>query len=292
MKLKQILTLTTAILLFAALAGESMAQTILFSDDFERTTGSGDGNGNPAGTGNGASDWGTNNNALGGTNAAPYLTTASRSGGANQVTGVNPFDATLGSHGHLLNGGAVLGFSAAAASPLGFDVAFDFDRNTDSAVSPASGGFLAVGLGIGSASSIQGLSALSDTEIGILFQQAANGNAANANVIVAGDTANPVTSFDYLDPSAVHSVVLSIRPQAAGQYGAGSTIDYSLTVDGTPAVSTMSFVAAGGDVGLVSFSSNNFDQRYIDNLVITSVPEPGSIFLLLTGLGTLLVRKR
>ena len=265
---------------------------VLFSDSFERTTGSGNGNGNPAGDGNGMSDWGANDNALGGANSAAYVTTASRGGGANQVTGENQFDAALGSHGHLLNGGAKLGYSAAAESPLGFDVSFDFDRNTDPSVSPGAGGFLAVGLGVGDGSDLGGLSAVSDTEFGVLFQQANNGNAANGDVIVGGDIGNPVVGFDYLDPAAVHSVVLSVRPQVAGEYGAGSTIDVSVSVDGATLVSNQSFVAGGGDIGLVSFSSNNFDQRYIDNLVITAVPEPGSVSLLFVGFAALLLTRR
>ena len=286
-------TISLALVTLLYLVTVTSAQTVLFSDSFERTTGSGNGNGNPAGDGNGASDWGTNNNAFGGTNSATYLTTASRGGGANQVTGVNQFDANLGSHGHLLNGGVALGYSAAMDSPLGFDVAFDFDRNTDPDQNPSAGGFLAVGFGIGSASGLGGLSAVSDTELGFLFQQAANGNAANGSTIVAGDTGAPIAGFDYLDTAAAHSVIISIRPDTTGAYGTGSTINYSLSVDGS-VLDSSSFVAAGGDIGLVSFSSNNFEARHVDNLVITNVvPEPSGLSLLaLAILGMSFIRGR
>ncbi len=259
------------------------AQTVVFSDGFERTTGSGDGNGNPAGPGNGFSDWGTNGNPFGGTLSAAYLTSASRSGGANQVTGVNQFDATLGSHGHLLNGGAKMGVSVLSASPLGFDVSFDFDRNTDPAADPNAGGFLAVGLGIDPASTLGGLSSIEDTSLGVLFQQPANGNAANGSLVLFNDQANGMT-FDYLDPASVHSVFLSIRPQAAGAYGVGDVISYSLAVDGIPIFANETFVADGSDLGVVSFSSNQFTPRYVDNLVITAVvPEPGCLVMLVGG---------
>ncbi len=133
-----------------------------------------------------------------------------------------------------------MGTSILSASPLGFDVEFAFDRNTDPMADPNAGGFLAVGLGIDPASGLGGLSSIEDTSLGILFQQPNNGNAANGSIVLFNDQANGM-NFDYLDPAAVHSVMLSIRPQAAGAYGAGDVIGFSLSVDGTSILSNGSF---------------------------------------------------
>lgn len=272
-----------------------VSATILFSDDFEgRTTGSGNGNGNPAGTGNGDSDWGTNNNNLGGSNSAPYVVLdPTPTGGAQQVVGLNQFDAGLGNHGHLLNGGVITGYSASADAPLGFTVSFTFDRNTDPAANASAGGFLAVGVGSNAtASSLGGLSAINQTELGILFQQPNAGNAANGEVHIN----NVLTSnFDYLDPAAPHDVELLIKPQVPGAYNtAGDLIDYRVTVDGN-VLATGSFAnsgTSGRDVGIVGFSSNNFAQRYVDDLVIAAIPEPATCLLFAMGGVAVLFRRR
>ena len=255
----------------------SFSQTVLYSDSFERVTGSGDGNGNPGGEGNGDSFWGENDNALGGTIVGEYITTESRDGGANQVTGPNQFDETLGSHGHLLNGGVLFEENIRADAPLGFDIEFDFDRNTNPEANPEAGGFLAVGLGIDEFLGLGGLSGVLESTFGVLFQQAANGNAANGNVFVNGIVQENF-NFDYLDPAASHSVRLGIRPESNDAYDAGDVINFALIVDGATLVSD-SFTFEEelfGDLGDIGFSSNNFDARHIDNLVVSANSDPFS----------------
>lgn len=293
--MKRHLCFAVAILVATALTVSQVQATVLFSDDFEgRTTGSGDGNGNPAGAGNGDSDWGTNNNNLGGSNSAPYVVLdPTPTGGAQQVVGLNQFEALLGNHGHLLNGGVITGYSAAADAPNGFSVAFRFDRNTDPNANASAGGYLAVGVGSdATAGGLGGASAISKTELGVLFQQGANGNAANANVLIDNVA---TTSFDYLDPAAAHDVLLQIAPQVAGAYNtAGDLIDYRVSVDGN-VLATGTFAHSGKpgrDTGIVAFSSNNFAQRYVDNLVISAIPEPTSCLLLAAGSVALLARRR
>lgn len=251
-----------------------LAQTILFSDSFERETGSGDGNGNPDGEGFGDSFWGENDNAFGGTITGEYLTSDSRDGGANQVTGPNQFDESLGSHGHLLNGGVLFEENIRDEAPLGFDIEFEFDRNTNPEADPTTGGFFAVGLGIDDRLGLGGVSAVLESTFGILFQQAANGNAANGNVFVNG-VVQESFNFDYLDPAAMHSVKLSVRPESEDGYDAGETIGFSLVVNDATLVSD-SFTFEEeifGDLGDIGFSSNNFVARHIDNLIVSANSE-------------------
>ncbi len=292
------LALSLAVLASAASTATAATSVILFSDDFEgRVTGSGDGNGNPAGAGNGSSSWGTNNNNLGGTNTAAYITSPSAAlgGGANQVVGSNTFSSPFGNQGHLISGSSVVGYQNwLSSAPDGFEVEFRFDRNTD----PAStgGGFLAVGLGVNSLDPVDlGPSAsIARTNFGLLFQQANAGNAANASTF---DSNVLINNFDYLDPNSPADVLLAITPTLSGAYGIGATIGYSVSVNGT-VLNTGTFTGNGEDLSRVSFSNNNFAQRYVDNIVIrgitaTAIPEPSSIgALAIFGLGGAVIARR
>lgn len=197
-----------------------------------------------------------------------YLTTNSRGGGANQITGLNQFDDSLGSHGHLLNGSAVLPEDILPSAPKGFDVEFDFDRNTDPDADPSAGGFLSFGFGA-NLEVLDGFSSVLASSFGVLFQQPAEGNAANGNVFVDGVVVED-WNFDYLDPASVQSVKLSIRPETEGDFEAGDLINFSLAVGGTTLVSDSFSYESDGFFGDVSFSSNNFLGRHIDNLIITA----------------------
>ncbi|MGB7326588.1 MAG: PEP-CTERM sorting domain-containing protein, partial [Rubripirellula sp.] len=70
--------------------------------------------------------------------------------------------------------------------------------------------------------------------------------------------------------------------QVDGAYGLNDVINYSLSVTNPllagGVLKSGTFLGDGSDLGLISFSNNNANsQRYIDNLVVSAVPEPSSL---------------
>ncbi|MEM8782796.1 MAG: hypothetical protein AAGE65_08045, partial [Planctomycetota bacterium] len=147
--------------------------TVLYSDTFTRTTGAGDGNGDPNGGDPNFSDWGTNDNGLGGTVSQAWLAGPDRAGGGrNAVT-----DGALGiNHGTS----TLFTYDAAAASPEGFKIELDFGRFVNVPdPGPGGGGYIAFGLGVNSdtaESAIGDFLAIGASDFALLFQQAASGN--------------------------------------------------------------------------------------------------------------------
>ena len=88
LRYRVVMACITALLLAVSVASSTAdADTILYSDTFSRTTGSGDLNGDPNGAADNFSDWGTNDNGLGGTNTLGWVAGPSRPGGGrNAVT--------------------------------------------------------------------------------------------------------------------------------------------------------------------------------------------------------------
>ena len=255
--------LTLAATAVLATAGLSSGQ-ILFSDAFARQTGAGD----PLGT-VGDSDWGTNDNAFGGSLQAAYVVGPERGGGANQVVdGV----------GYTINGGAFLPIDAALSSPDGFTVAFDFSRFAGPSAGGDGNGYVAVGLGADLTTDMAAVGgggfAINNTDTSVLFQQANFGNAGNGQVF-ANDTLHlsmPPTfeaAFDYGDPLVTHSVLLTVVPQVAGAYGDSDLVDVNVTVDDND---LFNYTTNGGvDFGTVSFSSNGFVFRSVDDLIVEAL---------------------
>ena len=283
-------SLVLAGLASAFAASSVQAQTVLYSDTFERTEGNGLANNASVAQGEGDSEWGTNDNGLGGSNTQAWLVGPERPGGANQVTGVFPGNPGPGSRAYTIEGGAFYDFDAAAASPEGFSVQFDFNRDADGN-GDAGNGFLTLGLGVDSgtdASAIgSGLFTLNNADLVLLFQQANNGNTGNAELFVDNVS---VGNFDYGNPNVEHTALLTVTPQIAGAYGDSAMIDVAVSVDGGSQFSTT--VTGGDSFGTVSFSSNAFVARAYDNLVVTAVPEPASLALLALGGTALLGRRR
>ncbi|MEM9585978.1 MAG: PEP-CTERM sorting domain-containing protein [Planctomycetota bacterium] len=239
---------------------------IIYSDTFSRETGSGDGNGDPNGAADNFSDWGNNDNGLGGTVSQAWIAGPSRpTGGRNAVT-----DGNLGiSHGTS----AIFDFDVTSVAPNGFSIALDFGRFvTPPDPSPGAGGYIAFGLGVDSGTAPTDFTALGSGDFSLLFQQANNGNAANAE---AWEDGASVSAFDYLTPDVPHTLLLTVIPEVAGQYGDTDAIGINVLVDGT--LSQDFNVTGGADFGTFTVSANQFDTRFIDNLIVTAVPEPGTL---------------
>ena len=248
------------------------AQTVIYSDSFNRTTGSSDINGLPADPNN-FSDWGMNDNALGGTvQQTWFVGPTNRTGGANQST-----DGTVGG---LINGGTMFDYDVTTVAPGGFSVGFDFNRFHP--INPGAGnGFIALGFGRSvpeDPTTYGALGALNLSDFVVLFQQANLPNLGNAQFFqdstVAATEFLPGTAalgpLDYGDPTIQHSVLITLTPQVAGQYGDADVIDFSVVVDGSASFS--STVLGGDNFGKLAFSSNQAVHRYIDNLVVTALP--------------------
>lgn len=276
---RQLMTATT---LVAALAFACAASAeVLYSDTFTRVTGSGDANGDPNGPADNFSDWGTNDNGLGGTVSQAWAAGPSRAGGGRNAV-------TNGTQGVAFGTTSLYEFDVAAVAPLGFEIAFDFSRFViPPDPGPGAGGYIAFGLGVDIGSALNDFTAIGASDFSVLFQQANNGNAANASVFEDNVS---VTNFDYFDPDSPHTLVMTVVPAVAGAYGVADSIDVELLIDGTL---SQSFTTLGGDdFGTFAVSSNNFDARYIDNLVVSVIPEPTSLVLASLVLGGTLVGRR
>lgn len=246
--------------------GAPATATVLYSDTFSRTTGSGDGNGDPNGAAPNFSDWGTNDNGLGGTVAQAWVAGPSRAGGGRNAV-------TNGSQGLSFGTSSTFEFDAAAASPAGFVIELDFARYVDVPdPGPGPNGYIAFGLGVDNGTSPTDFTAIGSGDWAVLFQQANAGNAANAEVYADGAL---ITNFDYLNPDVPHTLVLTVTPDTPGAYGETDSVNVNVLVDGT--ISQDFSVTGGADFGNFTVSANNFEARFIDNLVVTAIPEPTTL---------------
>ncbi len=270
--------LATTFFTFAALCGllyeqQVAAQTVLYSDSFARTTGSGDPNGKPADPDN-FSEWGDNDNALGGTLVNTWVVGPTRGGGANQVT-----DGELAS---TIEGSAVYPVDITSMAPNGFTVELDFNRfHPFNEPDPfgTNGGFVSIGFGTNSDSTQGGgLFTVNNADLSILFQQSVGSNQGNTQIHEDSALIDPLMdgdpgSIDYGDPLIGHSVELTLVPQTPGQYGDSDTIDVTLTIDGGTANDFS--VLGGSEFGVLSLASNGFVHRSWDNVVVTALPVTG-----------------
>lgn len=286
MKLARLVLPAAAIAAVAWLAGPAPA-SVIFSDSFDRVRGSGDANGFPGPVND--SDWGDNDNALGGSAVQTYTFDESRGGGAQQTTN--------GSVAQLVAGAAQVELDLGPLAPLGYTVAFDFQRVTDG------NGFVAMAIGLDDTDQIENTGGFNGNAF--LFTNAANGAEAAVLMKQNGDVelwdgaaapAQAIAGF-YSNPTDLHSALVTVS--APSGYGAGSAGTVSLSIDGSPAAS-QAITFDGASSGYLSFYSNlsgtNPFAKYgaIDNLVVTAIPEPSALMLLgltLGGVGMLQRRR-
>lgn len=260
----------------------SYAQFVAFSDSFSRTAGSGDGNGIPLGDGNGVSDWGMNDNALGGVAVQSYTFGQGRAGGANQTTD--------GMTAQIIAGAVQIEYDFATIAPTGFEVDFDFTRvvNAD-ATTPNPGGFVGVALGVDDTDQIENQEGFNGNTF--IFTNPDNG--ADAAVLIRQNNNDPTTGTAEFFSAGVQDVIVEpfynnphdtmhsakITIDAPNGYGAGQPGTLTLSIDGGTGFPN-SFTFDGVSSGYLSLYSNlagsaeapRFAQ--IDNLVITAFGDP------------------
>jgi hypothetical protein len=281
-----------AIVAIAMRAIPPASAAILLSDNFNRTAGV-----NAAGNAGGQSDWGTNNNALGGTVATPYKVRATASGASTEQQFVD------GNLGRLRLGHGVVNFdllTIPAVLQNGFTASFDFQRG--------GGGYVAFALGITPAQieahpqnnariGVPFAANIPETDFGFLFRP----SAATEVWKGGGTQVGPAGIFNAASisgsPTALlNSAVVAITPAVAGQWGAGAMINVALTVNNAAAPQYAStFTSDGSGLGYFGFHSNagaSVAQAGVDNLVISAVPEPASFLLSSLAVGLLMTGRR
>ncbi len=251
----------------------SAQTTILLSDTFERTTG----NAIPS-NGDTFSDWGANNNALGGSIIQTYLTTPSRppaDGGVDQTVqevddpangenegvirfGVTAVDYNLATDPNVLAGG-------------GYTVEFKGRRSA--------GGFISFSLGtnpnlisttLGGAAFLPVTSANAG-EHAYIYQ---GGDFADLRMQVfefGGDKLDPPGNVDFVTSDATAEFTSVVTVLAPNGFAIGDDLNISVTVDGS-SVSALdhSVTIASAFPGYVAWSSNS-GGAIIDDVIITAL---------------------
>ncbi len=285
---KHLLTQALLAATLGFMATEASAQVVVFSDSFDRAAlGSGDGNGNPLGSGNGISDWGSNDNALGGSAVQTYTFGQGRAGGANQTTD--------GTSAQMIAGAVQIEFDFATVAPEGFSVSFDFERVVDfgNPSFPTGNGYLAVALGVDDTDQIENQTGFNGNAF--IFTNSANGADAAAvfrqdtggdptlgsvEFWAGGDTPDLALDGFFSDPhDTPHSAVVTF--EAPNGYGSGETGTLTIEVDGAPGFSN-NFTFDGASSGYLSLYTNiagdpsNARFAMLDNLVVTALGNPPS----------------
>lgn len=268
-----------ALLATAAMFASQGVAAVILSDSFNRgPLGSGDGNGNPAGV-TPKSDWGANDNALGGSAVQTYAFDQSRGGGAQQTTN--------GSVAQLYAGAAQMELNLGPLAPLGYTVAFDFTRT-------AGNGFVTLGIGLNDTNQIENTGGFNGNAF--LFTNPANGADGavlfkqNGDLELWNGAAAPGSAVPgfYAMPEATNSALITVS--APNGYGAGQT--GTLTAQIGAATASVGLTFDGISSGYLSFYSNQLGAT-IDNLVVAAIPEPATIALSsLGGLAMVAVRRR
>ncbi|HEV7297733.1 MAG TPA: PEP-CTERM sorting domain-containing protein [Tepidisphaeraceae bacterium] len=277
---------------------------VVFSDNFERAN---PGNHLPA-NGTLVSAWGTST----GVNPQPYVVSTQGASQAQQhtvepVTGAMSGGQLTSTVGVLRNGLVQSTYNfhndAAIVAAGGYTVAFDFQRS-------ANGGFVGVFFGLspdqvsgqvyagapfapygGAPPAVDGVLA-ADSEAGYLFQN--NSGVGRVQRHTKGaDPVNvdgPPAPFDdeFFNTVGVHNAVITVA--APSGFGASSPLIYTLSIDGVAVPGAAVNTTSDGGFGGIGFSSN-VAAAFVDNIVVTAVPEPTTLATL-AGVGLMFLRRR
>jgi len=274
-----------------ALSSAASASVIL-SDNFNRSAGV-----NAAGNAGGLSDWGANNNALGGTETMTYKVRNTAAGTSTEQQFVD------GNLGRLRLGHGVVDFdllSNPAVLQNGFTASFDFQRG--------GGGYIALAVGITPAQieahpqnnariGVPFAANIPETDFGFLFRPSVATEVWKSGSVATGPTGIfNGTSIAGSPTTLVNTAVAEFTPVVAGQWGAGATINFALTVNGAVVPQyTTTFTSDGSGLGYFGFHSNAgaaVAQAAVDNLVISAIPEPTVMGLMAISSAGLLIRRR
>lgn len=267
------------------LAASSSAQMVILSDDFnDRTLGQ-----NvecPTGTEDCFSDWGDNNNLLGGSIVQTYTTTPDRTspGGVNQTI-MDADDPANGENEGIVRFGAIqLDYDFASDADViaggGYNVAFDVRRG--------GGNFVALHFGADNnfvATTLQGAAFVvqqETTDVSILFQDdGGGGKRVKFGTFGDLDEVEGTAEVNDIGGLSDETFQVSVDVLAPSGFNAGDMVTYNVQVDGVDAFSKM--VAVDGLFSsYVGFSTNSggVTGGIYDDLVISSF-EPQQMLPLL-----------
>ncbi|QDU71531.1 PEP-CTERM sorting domain-containing protein [Mucisphaera calidilacus] len=266
---------TTATLLVATLGLTANAQTpkVLISDAFERVTGNADPENGPT-----LSDWGANDNALGGGILQTYITTPTRggTGGVDQTVQEadgDEFDGDLDNEGVIRFGTTMVDYDLASDPDVlfggGYTVSFDFRRLA---------GFLSFYIGYDpvDAANTDGGAAFGPVTSGFagehawIFQDDGLGTG-RMQLFESGNQLLPPGDINgaFGISTELHTTLITVS--APDGFDTGDLVTASVSVDGSPVLDATHTVASDGmHFGYVGWSANSGNAQ-IDNLVIASL---------------------
>ena len=269
-------------------------QTVLLSDTFDRNSGL-----NESGIFGGFSDWGVQNNLLGGSLTPGYVTTPTDVSGARQqyvtLDKDIPQDFIDDEDGNgvarLKRGGVLIDLDLTTVAPAGYRVQFDVKRGPQ-------GGFAGYGFGLtpeqfnadltpedefdeawysqegfriplGVGNDFSGLNrpqfqTTGTGQVQFLKANPADLNDADSRIIV--DNPFFLSTFDDFV-----NVEVTVTPQTAGAWGLGDLIDVSVKFENNAAkVYNDTITSDGEGLGYFGFWANTPEVSY-DNLIVTAI---------------------
>jgi hypothetical protein len=283
-------------IVLAAAATMSLATaasaSVILSDNYNRTAGV-----SAAGNAGGLSDWGSNNNALGGAQTMTYKVRDTATGASTEQQFVD------GNLGRLRLGHGVVDFdllSDATVLQNGFTASFNFQRGN--------GGYIAFAVGItptqiqthpqnNARIGVPFAANIPETDFGFLFRPSAASEVWKGGVSAVGPAGIfNATAISGSPTTLLNNAVVAFTPAVAGQWGAGAVINVALTVNGavSPQYSS-SFTSDGTGLGYFGFHSNagaTVAQAGVDNLVISAIPEPTGLAAITMSGAALFARRR
>lgn len=254
--------------------GQALAQPlVLLTDTFERTTGVSAPGGDPF-----LSDWGSNDNGLGGSLVQTYLTTPTRTtgGGVNQTVQEADDPANGENEGVIRFGAISIDYDFASDPNVlaggGYTVEFDGRRGVSGA------NFLSFHLGtnpqlIATTSNQAAFLPITSMDAGehAYLYQRGDFEDLRMQVFEFGAQLDPPGNIDFVTADALAEFRTKITVLAPDGFDIGDEITISVEVDDTEVTGATHTVAIAGEYpGYIGWSSNS-GAAIIDNLVITAL---------------------